>query len=76
MVDAAIEKELSTCLGRLPVERQRQVLDFARMLETPPLQGVAGSTLLKFAGAITEPDLAAMTQAIESGCERIDVDEW
>ena len=76
MVDATIERELSTCLGRLPVERQRQVLEFARTLATPPLQGVRGSTLLQFAGTIDESDLEVMSQAIEDGCERIDADEW
>ena len=76
MVDAAIEQELSTCLGRLPVEQQRQVLEFARKLTTPPLQGVRGSTLLQFAGTIDQSDLEAMSQAIEDGCERIDADEW
>ena len=76
MVDATIERELSTCLGRLPVERQRQVLEFARTLATPPLQGVRGSTLLQFAGTIDESDLEAMSRAIEDGCERIDADEW
>ena len=76
MVDATIEQELSTCLGRLPVEQQRQVLEFARTLATPPLQGVRGSTLLQFAGTIDEADLEAMSQAIEDGCERIDADEW
>ena len=76
MVDATIDRELSTCLGRLPVERQRQVLEFARTLATPPLQGVRGSTLLQFAGTIDTSDLEAMSQAIEDGCERIDADEW
>jgi hypothetical protein len=76
MVDAAIEHELSNCLGQLPVEQQRQVLEFARTLATPPLQGVRGSDLLQFAGTIDESDLDAMSQAIEDGCERIDADEW
>jgi len=76
MIDATIEQELSTCLGRLPIERQRQVLEFARTLATPPLQGVPGSTLLQFAGTIDKSDLEAMSQAIEDGCERIDADEW
>ena len=76
MVDATIEHELSTCLGRLPVEQQRQVLEFARTLAPPPRQGVRGSNLLQFAGTINEPDLEAMSQAIKDGCERIDTDEW
>jgi hypothetical protein len=76
MVDATIEHELSTCLRRLSVEQQRQVLEFARTLTTPPLQGVRGSNLLQFAGTIDESDLEAMSQAIKDGCERVDTDEW
>ena len=76
MVDATIEAELSTCLGRLPVEKQQQVLEFARTLATPHLQGVRGSELLRFAGTIDESDLDAMSHAIQDGCERIDADEW
>ena len=75
MVDATIQHELSTCLGKLPVEQQRQVLEFARTLATP-LQGVRGSNLLRFAGTIDQSDLEAMSQAIKDGCERIDADEW
>jgi hypothetical protein len=76
MVDAAIEQELSTCLGGLPVAQQRQVLEFAQTLTAKPRQGVRGSTLLRFAGAIDPLDLESMSQAIEDGCERIDADEW
>lgn len=76
MVDATIENELSTCLGQLPVEQQRQVLEFARTLATRPIEGKRGSNLLQFAGTIEESDLEAMSQAIEDGCERIDADEW
>jgi hypothetical protein len=76
MVDAAIQHEISACLGKLPLEKQRQVLAFAKTLTTPLPQGVRGSTLLRFAGAIDPRDLDAMSQAIEDGCERIDADEW
>jgi len=76
VVDATIEHELSTCLGQLPVEQQRQVLEFARTLAAPTRQGTRGSDLLRFAGTIDESDLEAITQAIEEGCERIDADEW
>lgn len=76
MVDAMIETELSTCLANLPVEKQRQVLEYARTLAPSPLQGVRGSELLRFAGAIDASDLDAMAAAIEDGCERIDADEW
>jgi hypothetical protein len=76
MVDATIANELPACLGQLPVEQQRQVLEFAKTLTPPPAQGVDGASLLRFAGRIEEADLAAMSQAIEEGCERIDADEW
>jgi hypothetical protein len=76
MVDATIEKELSTCLGRLPVEKQLQVLDFAKTLAMPAIKGVQGKTLLRFAGSIDATDLDEMSQAIADDCERVDADEW
>ena len=76
MADATIEHELSNCLDRLPVQQQRQVLEFAQTLAPPPLRGVRGADLLQFAGTIDESDLETMTQAIKDGCERIDADEW
>jgi hypothetical protein len=63
-------------LSQLPLEQQRQVLDFARTLTMPPPLGVRGASLLRFAGAIDVSDLDAMSRAIEAGCERIDADEW
>jgi hypothetical protein len=76
MVDTTIEIELSTCMGRLPVNKQREVLDFARTLAASPLQGVRGADLLRFAGTIDKSDVDAMSQAIKDGCEGIDADEW
>lgn len=76
MVDTTIETELSTCLGKLPVDKQLQVLEFARTLATTPVQGVRGADLLRFAGTIDKSDLDIMSQAIADGCERIDADEW
>lgn len=76
MVDAKIEAELSNCLHNLPIEKQRQVLEFARTLATSNVHGVRGVDLLQFAGTIDESDLDAMSQAIEDGCEGIDPDEW
>lgn len=69
MVDAIVHNELTTYLGRLPVEQQRQVLDFARMLAAGSPRGVPGTDLLRFAGAIDAGDLESMWQAIEDGCD-------
>jgi hypothetical protein len=38
--------------------------------------GVPGKNLLHFAGTISASDLQEMAQAIEAGCEQVDLDEW
>ncbi len=63
MVDASIQAELNNTMSQLPIAHQRQVLEFARTLIAH--HGVPGSSLLRFAGTISESDLNAMTQAIE-----------
>lgn len=76
MAPSSLAREVVTQLERLPLEQQRQVLDFARALAEAKPRGVPGSALLQFAGAIPLDDLAAMARAIEGDCERIDPDEW
>lgn len=76
MIDATIETELSTCLQQLPVDKQRQVLEFAQMLATSAVRGVQGANLLRFAGTIDKSDLDTMSRAIKDECEGIDLDEW
>lgn len=68
MIDTTIQTELSACLEQLPVEKQRQVLEFARNLVSRPPQGGSGRDLLKFAGTIDKATLEAMEKAIEEGC--------
>jgi hypothetical protein len=76
MVNTAVKKELIDQVGRLDYEHQRRVLDFARALAMTGPKGVPGKQLLSFAGAIPAEDLKAMQQAIEDGCERVDLNEW
>jgi hypothetical protein len=76
MVDATIEKELTSCLGQLPVQKQLQVLDFAKALAMPVVKGVQGKTLLRFAGSIDATDVEAMSQATADDCEGVDAYEW
>lgn len=75
MTQTTIERVVEQ-LQRLPERQQQQVLVYARNLRTELSAGVPGAALLQFAGAIPREDLALMEQAIEEGCERIDVDEW
>jgi hypothetical protein len=75
MVSSALEMEIREQLDRLPLDQQRQVLDFARALAVTRPVGVPGTALLRFAGTIAPDDLATMAQAIEEGCETIDPGE-
>jgi hypothetical protein len=46
------------------------------LVSLEPFSGIPGSELLSFAGTISPADLAAMSQAIEEGCERVDPHDW
>ena len=74
MSDRRLQSELLDQLAGLPLEKQRQVLEFARSLAES--YGRPGSEILVFGGAIDPEDLSAMTEAIENGCERINNDGW
>jgi len=70
IIDKVVEQ-----LEALPYELQRQVLQFTRALAISAPHGVPGRQLLRFAGAIPLTDLQIMKQAIEQGCEQVDVNE-
>lgn len=74
-MSVSIEKDILEELAKLEVEQQRRVLDFARALTAKPI-GRRGEELLIFAGAISSEDLGIMTQAIEQGCEQVNLNEW
>jgi len=71
IVDKVIEQ-----LKFLPQELQWRVLEFTRTLVGSSLRGIAGSQLLRFAGAIPMSDIEIMRETIEQGCEQVDGNEW
>jgi hypothetical protein len=71
-----LDKEISDLLQRLPESEQQKVLEFARELADVRLHGVPGSDLISFGGAINPDDLQQMRDAIESGCEAVNLSEW
>ena len=75
MTTQTVTTKIFAELNDLSLEKQQEVLAFARSLKSRPV-GVKGSSLLGFAGNIPSSDLAQMEEAIEEGCERIDADEW
>ena len=75
-MNSKLDSELHAELCKLPIEQQRQVLEFARALTKARVHGVKGQGLLRFAGSIESEDLATIAQAIEEGCEKVNLDEW
>lgn len=63
-------------LETLPENLQQQVLAFVQTLRTVVRSGIPGKRLLRFAGTIPLDDLQLMRQAIETGCEQVDLNEW
>lgn len=76
MINPALEYELHLHLDLLPVEEQRQVIDFARALALTKNTGSLGNQLLRFAGTIAQDDLLVMNAAIERDCEQVNPNEW
>ena len=76
MLDPSLEKEILNQLDKLALEQQQQVLHFARALATLKPLGVPGKELLRFAGMIELDDLHTIAQAIEEGCEKVNLNEW
>lgn len=76
MIDPLIEKQLLTQLSYLRMDQQQRVLDFARFLAMKTPVGIPGQNLLGFAGTIASNDLKLMSEAIEVGCEQVDLNGW
>lgn len=71
MVSPLVEQELHQQLEHLPLGQHRQVLKFARALASTRTRGVPGKALLPLAGTISALDLAAISQAVEEGCDQV-----
>jgi hypothetical protein len=76
MVNFALEQELRDSFAALAPDQQRQVLEYARSLGAAPRQGVAGQTLLRFAGTMSSEEAAELARAVEEDCEAIDPHGW
>ena len=74
MVDFVLERELRGYLALLGPSEQRELLDYARALRERSRHGVAGRSLLRFAGSIPLEDVASIARAVGEGCERVDPD--
>ncbi|MGB3634210.1 MAG: hypothetical protein WA982_09230 [Rubrobacteraceae bacterium] len=72
----AVKDQIIDQLSGMSEEEQRRVLGIVRSIAERPGDGVSGSSLIRFAGAIDEDDARRMSEAIEEGCEQIEPNEW
>lgn len=75
-MDRPIVEKVIEQLKALPQELQWQVLEFMRALVQATPCGVSGQELLRFSGVVSPDDAELMREAIDRGCEQVDVNEW
>ncbi len=75
-METLVVEEIVKKVRKLPNNLQRQVLIFIDALEVSNMRGRPGKELLRIAGSISPEDAAKIEQAIEEGCEQVDLDEW
>jgi len=76
MVRPAIREQILSDLDRLSPEQQKRAAELIHGLVTPLPKGASIDDLLKVAGTLDEESAREMREAIEEGCERVDLDEW
>ena len=70
-----IPSQINIELGQLPVDAQQRVLEFARSLNQLGA-GTSVDALKKHIGSIDADEGKLMIEAIEAGCEQVNLDEW
>ncbi len=80
---SAIDQEINELLHRLSELLHRasesqfqRFLELARDLDEIRPRGIRGDTLISFGGCIPADDLKCMQDAIEEGCEAVNLSEW
>ncbi len=70
-----IPSQINIEIGQLPPNAQQRVLDFVRSL-TQLGSGMSVETLQKHEGTIDPAEGQLMRDAIEAGCEQVNLDGW
>ncbi len=69
-------KQILDDLDRLTPEQERRAAEFIRGMASSLPSGVPGRNLLEFSGSLDTDSARDMREAIEEGCEQIDLDRW
>lgn len=72
----SIKQEIVEQIDKLPIELQKQVLDFVHNLVSLEPKGISGKEISRFLGIMTAEEAKEISDAIQEGCERIDDSGW
>jgi len=75
-MNTSIIEKVFERLKALPCELHWRVLEFTRALSLSTPRGASEKQLLRFAGAVPLGDVELMHEAIEQGCEQVDIYEF
>ena len=76
MIKRSITDDMLNEFRALGDDDRRRVLEYARSLGQTPPKGVRGEALLAHAGVLSEEDASAISEAIDEGCEQVNLDAW
>lgn len=76
MVLPDVKDRIMRDLDRLSPKQQKRAAELVGGLVSSLPQGASIEDLLKVAGTLDKESAREMMQAIETGCERVDPDEW
>lgn len=76
MVIPAIQDQILEDLGQLSATEQKRAAEMVHSLVSPPTRGGSIEDLMRVAGSLDDQSAREMMEAIEEGCERVDLSEW
>jgi hypothetical protein len=76
VVLTAVRKQILEDLDQLSPEMQMRAAELVHGLVSPLPKGTSGRDLLRFFGTLDDESAREMREAIEEGCERVDLDGW
>ena len=76
MVMPAVKAQILNDLNQLSPTQQRRAAELVRGLVSALPKGASVEDLLRVVGVLNDEAAHEMMEAIEEGCERVDLHEW
>ena len=76
MVQPAIKEQILNDLDTMSPEQQQRAAKLVHELVGPTLRGASIDDLLTVAGTLDDESAREIREAVEEGCERVDLDGW